>query len=101
MMNNTTQDLNELKRKRRKHVKINSWSCLLAFIVAVVSMIFNFVVEFSEVDTKISLPFAITMIVLTLLCLIPMIISWAKLRKIERTLKQNGVEDFEEEKEEE
>ncbi len=101
MMNNTTQDLNELKRRRRKYVKINMWSCLAAFIVAVVNMIFNIVVEFSEVDTKISLPFAITMLVLTLLCITPMIISWAKLRKIERILKQNGVEDFEEEKEEE
>ncbi len=96
-MDNNSQDLNELKCKRRKYVKVNIWSCLAAFIVAVVNMIFNIVVEFSEVDTKISLPFAITMIVLTLLCITPIIISWAKLRKIERILKQNGVKDIEEE----
>ena len=74
---------------------MNMWSCLAAFIVAVGSMVFNLVLEFCEVDTKITLPIGIIIIILSLLCIIPIIVSWVKLRKIERILKQNGIENIE------
>ena len=96
-MDSNSPDINELKLKRRKYLKINMWSCLGAFIVASGNAVFNLVFEFCKVDTKIAIPIAITMLIISLLCIIPLIISWAKLRKIERTLKQNGIEDIEEE----
>lgn len=75
-----------LKRKKAIYSKINFTAGLVAFAMALASLLLNIIAEFASIPTTTHLALAITFGSIGFVALIPLIISWAKLRKIQKEL---------------
>ncbi len=83
----------DLLKCKTVYEKINFWSCLVAFIMALASCAISIVIEFATVNIYVCLAFSIVVWVIALLAVILMIISWAVCRRIEKHLKNFEEED--------
>ena len=97
MLNSDSSRTSTIQRKKAIYSKINFWSGIVAFLIAVAGLILNIVTEFVTVDFYIHLALAITICTMGLLAIISLFISWLKLRKLEKQLKVEDSESSENE----
>ena len=75
-----------LKRKKAIYSKINFVASLVAFAMALASLLLTIVAEYVPISITTHLSLAITFCSIGFGALIPLIISWVKLRKIQKKL---------------
>ena len=75
-----------LKRKKAIYRIINLVTSIIVVAMALANLIFNIVAEFVPISVATHLALAITFSSIELIALVPLIISWTKLRKIEKEL---------------
>lgn len=86
----------ELNRKKEVYTKINLWSCVIGFIMAVAGMVINIIVQFSSVNIRDCLAIAIIVEVVGVIAIVMIVFSGIKLRIIEKKLKLSDVDDTKE-----
>ncbi len=89
MLDNTLPDTDKIQRKKTIYEKINFWSCVVGFIMIVVGCVVCIVTHFDLINIDVCLTVAIINWVIALSAVILIIISWVKLRKINRMATEN------------
>ncbi len=84
-----------LIKQKEKYTIMNFYSCVVAFTMTIFGLILRIIVEFIEENIYVCLTLSIIDLLINFLAIIFMIISWVKLKRIERMIKKNEENNFE------
>ncbi len=93
MSENSVSEKSELKRKKTVYTKINFWTQLIGVIVVFACLLVTIISAITSMPIKVHLAIVIVLFAIGIIDLIPLIVSWVKLIKINDSLTKTDEEE--------